>query len=124
MQAGVNMRALLLFLLLVLLAGLALAATIAMRNYRSAHSLVEADPPAAMLATPEATGIAGLRAVSFTSRDHLLLTAWYRAPGAGAVVIVAHGTNSDRASMLPELRLLTDAGFGVLACDWPGLGTS
>ncbi len=113
-----------LLLLLTVLAGLGIAATIGMRNYRGAHSLVEADPPSALLKTPAAAGIAGLRAVSFTSRDRIRLTAWYRAPGTGAVVIVTHGTNSDRASMLPELKVLTEAGFGVLAFDWPGLGTS
>jgi pimeloyl-ACP methyl ester carboxylesterase len=101
-----------------------LAAMIATRNYRAAHSLVEADPPAPVLATPEATGISGLQNVSFLTRDQLRLGAWYRAPNDGAVVIVTHGTNSDRSSMLPELRLLTQAGFGILAFDWPGLGTS
>ena len=118
------MRAVLHSLLLVLLIGAVLAAMIATRNYRAAHSLVEADPPAAVLATPEATGISGLQNVTFLTRDQLRLTAWYRAPSDGSVVIVTHGTNSDRSSMLPELRLLTDAGFGVLAFDWPGLGTS
>jgi dipeptidyl aminopeptidase/acylaminoacyl peptidase len=118
------MRAVLLLFLLVILIGVALAGMIATRNYRAAHSLVEADPPAAVLKTPAATGIAGLQNVSFSSRDQLRLSAWYRAPTAGSVVIIACGTNSDRSSMLPEMRILTAAGFGVLTFDWPGLGTS
>ena len=67
---------------------------IAMRNYRAAYSLVEADPPATVLGTPGATGIAGLENVTFTSQDRLQLGAWYRAPSAGAIVIITHGTNS------------------------------
>jgi dipeptidyl aminopeptidase/acylaminoacyl peptidase len=100
------------------------AAFIASRNYRGAHSLLEADPPSPLLNFPERTGIDGLKSVSFASHDKLKLSAWYKPPTHGAVVIVTHGTNSDRSTMLPELRLLCAAGYGVLAFDWPGLGYS
>jgi uncharacterized protein len=100
------------------------AAVIARHNYSAMHSLLEADPPSPMLATPQLTGIANLTAVSFTSSDGLRLAAWYVPPRDGAAVVVAHGTNSDRSAMLAEIRLLADAGFGVLAFDWPGLGQS
>jgi dipeptidyl aminopeptidase/acylaminoacyl peptidase len=104
--------------------GAGLALPVAVRNYRAAHSLIEADPPSAILGAPQQTGIAGLRSVSFGTPDHLELSGWYRPPTRGAVIIITHGTNTDRSSMLPELRLLTDAGYGVLAFDWPGLGDS
>ena len=111
-------------LLLVVFIGAGFALFVALRNYRAAHSLIEADPPSATLAAPEKTGIAGLRTVSFMSPDQLELEGWYRPPTRGSVIIITHGTNTDRSSMLPELRLLTDAGYGVLAFDWPGLGNS
>ncbi|HTQ36350.1 MAG TPA: alpha/beta fold hydrolase [Steroidobacteraceae bacterium] len=103
---------------------LGVAGLIAWRNYRSAHSLLEADPPSKLLASPRLAGVAGLTAVSFVSADRLRLAAWYVPSRNGAAVVLAHGTNSDRSSMLPEIRLLADAGFGVLAFDWPGLGES
>jgi uncharacterized protein len=111
-------------LTLALLAGTSAATLIAIRNYHAMRSLLEADPPSALLASPERTGIAGLRSVSFMSPDRLKLSAWYASPTNGAAVIVTHGTNSDRSTMLPELRVLTGAGYGVLAFDWPGLGDS
>ncbi len=100
------------------------AALIAWRNYHGMHSLLEADPPAPMLAAPQLAGIANLTAVTFVSGDGLRLAAWYVPSREGAAVVIAHGTNSDRSAMLAEIRLLADAGFGVLAFDWPGLGGS
>jgi dipeptidyl aminopeptidase/acylaminoacyl peptidase len=38
--------------------------------------------------------------------------------------VLAHGTNADRSSLLPEAKLLAEAGFGVLALDFPGQGAS
>jgi dipeptidyl aminopeptidase/acylaminoacyl peptidase len=111
-------------LTLAVFVGASAATLIAIRNYHAMRSLLEADPPSALLASPERTGIAGLKPVSFTSRDGLKLSAWYASPTNGAMVIVTHGTNGDRNTMLPELRVLTGAGYGVLAFDWPGLGNS
>jgi dipeptidyl aminopeptidase/acylaminoacyl peptidase len=112
-----------------ILAGLPLlalvaAATISWRNYHSVELLFEADPPAPMLAAPRLAGIANLKVVWFMSRDGLRIAGWYVPSKDGSAVIVAHGTNSDRSSMLAEMRLLANAGFGVLAFDWPGLGES
>src|SRR5262245_22106087 len=105
-------------------AGFTAAALIGIRNYRSTHGLLEADPPSPLLGAPERTGIAGLRAVSFVMNNGIRLAAWYAPPSNGAAVIVTHGTNSDRSTMLPELRMLAEAGYGVLGFDWPGLGAS
>jgi dipeptidyl aminopeptidase/acylaminoacyl peptidase len=102
----------------------AFAAYVGIRSYRGARSEIEADPPSPLLKKPEAAGIANLQAVSFKSRLGLRTAAWYVPSANRAAVIVAHGTNSDRASMMDEIRLLSEAGFGVLAFDWPGLGES
>lgn len=111
-------------LTLAFLAGAFAATLIALRSYHAMHSLLEADPPSVLLRTPERCGIAGLRSVSFMSADRIELSAWYKPPTNGATIIVTHGSNSDRSTMLPELRVLTAAGYGVLAFDWPGLGDS
>jgi pimeloyl-ACP methyl ester carboxylesterase len=111
-------------LTLLLLTGVGAAATIAYRNYRTTKSLLEADPPSPLLEAPERTAVAGLKSVYIISRDEIKLAAWYVPPVNGAMVIITHGTNGDRSTMLPELRLLAGAGYGVLAFDWPGLGAS
>jgi uncharacterized protein len=103
---------------------LGVAAFVAARSYHGARSEIEADPPSPLLRQPNAVGVADMQPVSFVTRDGLRIAAWYVASKNRAAVLVTHGTNSDRASMLPEIRILSDAGFGVLAFDWPGLGES
>jgi pimeloyl-ACP methyl ester carboxylesterase len=49
---------------------------------------------------------------------------WYAMSRNRAAIVVAHGSDADRASVSRELRALADAGFGVLAFDWPGHGES
>lgn len=100
------------------------AGYISFRNYHWARSEIEADPPSPLLKQPQSAGIARVQAVSFVSRSGLHIAGWYVPSANRAAVIVTHGTNSDRASMLDEIRLLSQAGFGVLAFDWPGLGES
>jgi dipeptidyl aminopeptidase/acylaminoacyl peptidase len=112
-------------LVLLVLGSAGAAGRIAFRNYRAAHSLLEADPPSPLLAAPQRSGIPNLRNVSFPTRKAALtLAGWFIPPTNGATVLIAHGTNSDRSTMLPELRLLSAAGFGVLALEWPGMGGS
>jgi dipeptidyl aminopeptidase/acylaminoacyl peptidase len=100
------------------------AATVAYRNYRAARLDFEPWPTSAALRHPELTGVPDLQLVSFPSADGLRLAGWYAVSRNRAAVVVTHGTNADRSSMLPELRLLAAAGFGVLAFDWPGDGDS
>ena len=72
---------------------------------------------------PDRTGIPGLREVSFQS-DGLKVAGWY-APGSNrAAVVLLHGTQADRSSLLDEARLLTEGGFAILAIDFPGQGAS
>ncbi len=98
---------------------------------RVTHSSVSSErenfapwPSSPLVKTPEQVGIPGLKDVSFPRAGGIKVSGWY-APGRnGAVVILAHGTSADRTSMLSESRILADAGFGILAFDWPGYGAS
>jgi dipeptidyl aminopeptidase/acylaminoacyl peptidase len=65
-----------------------------------------------------------LTSVSFVSGSGNKILGWYAPPSNKAAIILAHGTNADRTALLPELRFLTAAGFGVLSIDWPGDGGS
>jgi dipeptidyl aminopeptidase/acylaminoacyl peptidase len=114
----------LLVVVAVLTACVGFASYISVRNYGWARSEIEADPPSPLLKQPREVGIPSMQAVSFVTRDGLRIAAWYVPSKNRAAVIIAHGTNSDRASMLTEIRLLAEGGFGVLAFDWPGLGES
>jgi dipeptidyl aminopeptidase/acylaminoacyl peptidase len=98
--------------------------SVAWRNYEAA--LLDFAPwdgsPA--LAHPELSGVPELRTVEFKSAAGLNVAAWYVPSRNHAAVVLAHGTNADRSSMLPEIRILATAGYGVLAFDWPGNGAS
>lgn len=100
------------------------AGLIAERSYRAAHDMFAPAVVSPLLRHTEATGVQGLRDVSFPSADRDTIAAWYVPSKNRAAVVVTHGTNDDRSSMLAEVRLLAGAGFGVLAFDWPGLGAS
>ena len=82
-------------------------------------------PTRGALLTPLArAGVVGMTDVRIPVGAQFDLGAWYVPPKHGVVVIMAHGSGSDRSSTLPEIRLLTDAGLGILAFDWPGHGMS
>lgn len=69
-------------------------------------------------------GIPGLTNVKFTTEDAAEIHGWYAPSTNGAAVILLHGTMSDRRSAMSEARLLNQAGFGMLAFDWPRHGES
>jgi pimeloyl-ACP methyl ester carboxylesterase len=108
---------------LLVCASLGVAFLLGARSYQSARFLVEATSPSALLKDPAVTGVPGLQSISFDSQ-RLRISGWYLPTRNGAAVVLCHGVHSDRAAMLPEIRLLAKAGFGVLAFDWPGLGES
>ena len=110
--------------ILVLLIGLALLARTMWGHYRAVLHDFEPAPASPILARPEQSGIDGLTAASFRSRSGDRIAAWYVPSRNRAAVIVTHGTNTDRSSMLDEIRILSRTGFGVLAFDWPGDGES
>jgi pimeloyl-ACP methyl ester carboxylesterase len=76
------------------------------------------DPPASTL------GIPGARDVSFPASDGVRLVGWYVPGTNGAAVILLHGSHVSRASTLPHLRMLAQAGYAVLAYDARGHGQS
>ena len=93
-------------------------------SYRSVMHEFDSWRDPVLLEHPERTGIPGLQEVAFRSRDGFRLTAWYVPSHNRAAVVLVHGTNADRTTLLPELNILSEHGFGVLALDWPGHGNS
>ncbi|QSQ11841.1 alpha/beta hydrolase [Myxococcus landrumensis] len=59
----------------------------------------------------------------FTS-DGLELRGWYVPSRNRAAVVMAHGLSQTRADLLPEARILADAGYGVLLFDLRAHGES
>jgi dienelactone hydrolase len=80
--------------------------------------------PRAAVRPASSLGYAGARDVSFPASDGVPLAAWFIPGSSGAVVIVMHGSHGTRADELPYVRLLADAGYGVLAIDARGHGES
>ncbi len=63
--------------------------------------------------------------VTVESRDGLTLRAWYFPPGAdGRFVYILHGFTDCRGGMKDHIELFRELGFGVLAPDSRGHGTS
>jgi dipeptidyl aminopeptidase/acylaminoacyl peptidase len=96
----------------------------AYRHYRDVKSDFEPWTAAELPRHPASTGTRALEEVSFQSSGGSPLAGWYVPSRNGAAIVVTHGTGADRSSMVAEMRILSDAGFGVLAFDWPGHGAS
>jgi len=69
-------------------------------------------------------GIAELSEVSFLSRGGNRLRGVFAPSRNGAAVILTHGAGGERSDVAAEAKTLSDAGFAVLAFDWPGHGES
>jgi dipeptidyl aminopeptidase/acylaminoacyl peptidase len=108
---------------LLMCASLGVAFLLGARSYQSARYLAEATSPSVLLKDPAGTGVPPLQSISFDYQG-LRIAGWYVPSRNRAAVVLCHGVHTDRAAMLPEIRLLAQAGFGVLAFDWPGLGES
>jgi len=93
-------------------------------NYRSEEDNFAAYHGNDLTLHPERTHITGLENIFFVDADGDRISGWYVASRNHAAVILVHGTNADRTSLLVEIRLLANAGFGVLAFDLPGQGSS
>jgi dipeptidyl aminopeptidase/acylaminoacyl peptidase len=65
-----------------------------------------------------------LQEVSFPGPGGLTLAGWVAPSRNRAAIVLVHGTNTERSSVLNEARILSAAGFGILAYDLPGQGAS
>src|SRR5436190_68878 len=90
-------------------------AGIAGRSYHFERLNFVSSAPAPALNQPDAAGIPDLEAIVFSRSDGTRLAGWFVAPHNGATIILLHGTNADRASLLWEIRALANAQFGVFA---------
>ena len=76
------------------------------------------------MATPDDKGLEGTQVVDLSRANEPPLTAFFRPPVNGRLVILVHGRGSDRSHLLPEAWMLARHGFGFLSLDWPGHGES
>jgi len=113
--------------LLLAIAGLGLlfVLRIVVKSYLDERADFVRNPPTEISRHPERTGIAGLQEISIPATARTpRLSAWY-APGTNrAAIVLIHGCGADRSGVLPETRMLAQAGFSVLALDLPGQGAS
>ena len=80
--------------------------------------------PSKMRTNPTEHGMSYENA-TFNSFDATLLSGWLCLPAQPkAVVILCHGVDGNRASMIPKAKLLYAAGFGVLLFDFRTRGES
>ena len=86
--------------------------------------LLSFKPPRRAPPPPEKIEVVPVSWKAYPPSGELEVKGWYVRPLYGAVVILGHGSLADRAHMSGELKILADAGFGVLAFDWPGHGES
>ncbi|HYP74537.1 MAG TPA: alpha/beta fold hydrolase [Polyangiaceae bacterium] len=101
----------------------ALPAWLAYRSYRAERRGFTAKfcPPRL---SPAEFFIPRLVAVSFTSPGANRLRGVFAPSSNGAAVVLTHGAGGERSDVAREAKILSDAGFGVLAFDWPGHGQS
>ena len=109
---------------ILLALGTAFAAAVIYRNYAAVMYDFASTPSSEAARHIERATNPDLKEVSFKNRNGLPVAGWYSPSRNRAAVVITHGTNSDRASMLDETKILAAAGFGVLAMDWPGCGAS
>jgi dipeptidyl aminopeptidase/acylaminoacyl peptidase len=111
------------FALAILSLGLLIALHIFIVNYRAERADFVRRPPTEISRHPERAGVAGLREISFAAKG-VHIAGWYAPSRNRAAIVLVHGTQSERSSLLAETRILSEAGFGVLALDLPGQGAS
>lgn len=90
-------------------------------GYPSAHLEWQSFHPQRV--SPPIPDIQGAREVSFDSASGKL-RGFYVDTRNGAAIVLGHGTFADRNQMAGRARILASHGYGALAFDWPGHGTS
>jgi dipeptidyl aminopeptidase/acylaminoacyl peptidase len=98
---------------------------IVIKSYLDERADFVRNAPTEISRNPQRTGIPGLREISIEpSAEVPRLAGWYAPSANRAAIILIHGCAADRSAVLPETRMLAQAGFGVLAVDLPGQGAS
>lgn len=121
-----NFRSIALVLGLALFIGLiVISGFIAIRSYQFAKQVM-LPPRKAVQQSPEMYDIPDYQDVNFSTEDGIVLRGWVLPPRseAGWIVILVHGYGDNREKMLPEAKILSDAGHGVLLFDFRGHGES
>jgi uncharacterized protein len=111
------------WLLLVVLASLLWPARIAFRAYRDERGCFRPQQHAPRLRAAD-FGVAALAEVRMPGENGKDLRGYFAPSRNGAAIVLAHGSNGERSDLQPEAKLLSEAGFGVLAFDFPGHGES
>ena len=88
-----------------------------------AESLTFAPPRGRVTLPPDAAALRITR-VTFPSKDGVMLSGWYIPSRDRSGILLAHGTDATRATLLGEARILSADGHGVLLFDFPGHGES
>ena len=117
-------RAIVLLILAPAVVALGFAGRIAIQSFKDEYQDYLRTPSTALSLHPEQAGVPGLRDITFAAAGDPTIAAWYAPPSNRAAVILVHGTESERSTLLPEVRFLAESGFGVLALDCPGQGAS
>lgn len=91
--------------------------------YQRAGDLIHPDRKPA-LSTPIEFGIARFDDVRFRTTDGVLIAGWYIPGESPAAVVLVHGFASNRSQLLPDAKLLNDAGLHVLTIDCRACGDS
>lgn len=74
---------------------------------------------------PEAYGLTGFREISLTASDGVKLSAWYgEAKGENPTLVHFHGNGGNLTHRVNYFKVLSEAGYGVLALDYRGYGKS
>ncbi len=73
---------------------------------------------------PQAPVDLPVKEVRLAAADGVALAGWYLPSRSGSAVVFAHGLGQDRTALLPEARVLSEAGHGVLLLDFRGHGES
>jgi pimeloyl-ACP methyl ester carboxylesterase len=104
---------------------MAIVAALALPVNSMRHTLATLKPPRKPVPKLDSLSLAfPLEDASFHTSDGLTIRGWYGRSRDGATIVIGHGWNDTRASMLPEAEALASAGFGVLLFDWRGEGIS
>lgn len=110
---------------MIVLAASAALATYTWLNVQAYRAeIASARPYRTKVVRPADAGELRLQDAVFRAPGGPTIHGWYLPSRSGAAVLLAHGSENDRTSMLPEARALRGCGFGVLLFDWPAHGES